>query len=74
MIFALVALEDLGESGARSAVEVVAVTVLLSVIVHGATAKPLARRYGPRLAPAAGDAAQARVPELPAGRLIRRAS
>ena len=33
---------------------VLGVTVLLSVIVHGATADPLARVYGPRIALAAG--------------------
>jgi NhaP-type Na+/H+ or K+/H+ antiporter len=69
VVFALLALEDLGEKGAGPAVEVIAVTVLLSVVLHGATAEPLARRYGPRLVPAGG----APVPELPERRLIRRA-
>jgi NhaP-type Na+/H+ or K+/H+ antiporter len=69
VVFALLALEELGEKGAGPAVEVIAVTVLLSVVLHGATAEPLARRYGPRLVPAGGAA----VPELPERRLIRRA-
>jgi len=74
VVFALVALEDLGQSAAGRAVAVIAVTVLLSVLAHGATAEPLARRYGPRLAPAAGGADQAGLAELPERRLIRRAS
>jgi sodium/hydrogen antiporter len=72
VVFALIALEDLGESAAAPAVAVISVTVLLSVLVHGATADPLARRYGPRLAPAAGGADQDRMPELPERRIIRR--
>ena len=69
VVFALLALEDLGEKNAGPAVEVIAVTVLLSVVLHGATAEPLARRYGPRLVPAGGAAG----PDLPERRLIRRA-
>jgi sodium/hydrogen antiporter len=72
VVFALIALEDLGESAAAPAVAIISVTVLLSVLVHGATADPLARRYGPRLAPAAGGADQDRIPELPERRIIRR--
>jgi NhaP-type Na+/H+ or K+/H+ antiporter len=71
VIFALIALEDLGQSAARPAVTVITVTVLLSVLLHGATADPLARRYGPKLAQDAGDT---KLPELPERRLIRRAS
>ena len=74
VVFALIALEDLGQSAAEPAVAVIAVTVLLSVLVHGATADPLARRYGPRLAPAADRADEDRMPELPERRIIRRAS
>jgi len=48
--------------------------VLVSVIAHGATADPLARRFGPRLAAAAGAADDAGMPQLPARRLIRGAS
>jgi len=45
VIFALLALEELrGE--ADPVVAVIATTVLLSVLVHGLTARPLARRYG----------------------------
>jgi sodium/hydrogen antiporter len=71
VIFALLALEDLGERVAGPAVTVIAVTVLLSVIAHGASAGPLARRYGPLLAPAASGNDPAGLPEIPARRLIR---
>jgi len=74
VVFALIALEDLGESGAEPAVAAIAVTVLLSVLVHGASADPLARRYGPRLAPDAGGAEHAKAHHLPERRLIRRAA
>ncbi|WP_433781372.1 cation:proton antiporter [Actinomycetospora sp. CA-101289] len=45
LVFALLALEELGP-GADHAVTTIAVTVLLSVVAHGATAAPLAARYG----------------------------
>ncbi len=73
VVFALLALDELGKP-AESAVKVIAFTVLLSVAAHGLTANPLARRYGPRLAEAAGGAADASIPELPDRRLIRRAA
>jgi hypothetical protein len=47
--------------------------VLFSVVAHGATAEPLARRYGPLLAPAASRDDPPGLPELPTRRLIRRA-
>ncbi len=72
VVFALVALEDLGPSAAGPAVTVITVTVLLSVLVHGVTAEPLAHRYGPRLAVATGGPAEADLPPLPERRIIRR--
>lgn len=45
IIFALLALEDLGAS-ADHAVAIIGMTVLLSVLAHGLSAKPLAARYG----------------------------
>lgn len=45
LVFALLALETLG-TAADEAVTVLATTVLLSVVAHGITAAPLARRYG----------------------------
>jgi NhaP-type Na+/H+ or K+/H+ antiporter len=72
VVFALLALEEIGQP-ASQAVDVITVTVLLSVVAHGATADPLARRFGPRLAPAAGGADHAELPDVPERRLIRRA-
>jgi NhaP-type Na+/H+ or K+/H+ antiporter len=57
LVFALLALEELGAQ-ADAAVAVIAVTVLLSVLAHGFTAAPLAARYG---------AAGARLPQEPTG-------
>ncbi len=45
VVFALLALDDIGEP-AGPAVTVIAFTILLSVIAHGLTADPLAHRYG----------------------------
>ncbi|MET9657446.1 cation:proton antiporter [Streptomyces sp. NPDC006510] len=46
VIFGLLAIEELDPSASRTIVPVVACTVLLSVLVHGITSAPLARRYG----------------------------
>ncbi len=73
VVFALLALEDIGQS-AEPAITVIAFTVLLSVVAHGLTANPLAHRYGPRLAVTAREADEADAHPLPARRLIRRAS
>jgi NhaP-type Na+/H+ or K+/H+ antiporter len=73
VVFALLALEDLGKP-ASTAVSVIAFTVLLSVIAHGVTADPLARRYGPRLAVPAGEPDDQPAPPVSERRLIRRAS
>jgi sodium/hydrogen antiporter len=72
-VFALLALEEIGQPAASQAVAVITVTVLLSVILHGATADPLARRFGPRIAPAAAGTDHAGLPDVPERRLIRRA-
>jgi NhaP-type Na+/H+ or K+/H+ antiporter len=71
VVFALLALEDLGQPVANQAVAVITITVLLSVIAHGATADPLARRFGPRLAPAAGAPEHIGLTDVPERRLIR---
>ncbi|MGW2260108.1 cation:proton antiporter domain-containing protein [Streptomyces sp. NPDC001780] len=55
VIFGLLAVEELDASAARAVVPVVVCTVLLSVLAHGATSGPLARRYG--------AAASARAPD-----------
>jgi len=70
VVFALLALEDLGRTATRPAITVIAFTVLLSVLAHGLSAEPLARRYGPRLAPSPGAAAD-EWPPIPERRLIR---
>jgi NhaP-type Na+/H+ or K+/H+ antiporter len=73
VVFALLALEDLGEKAASPAVAVITVTVLLSVIAHGASSEPLARRYGAVAARAARRRDSDGLPEVPTRRLIRRA-
>jgi len=45
LVFALIAVEELGPQ-ADAAVAAIALTVLLSVLAHGASAAPLATRYG----------------------------
>jgi NhaP-type Na+/H+ or K+/H+ antiporter len=72
VVFALLALEDIGQPAASQAVAVITVTVLISVVAHGVTTDPLARRFGPRLAPAADSAEQVGLPDVPERRLIRR--
>jgi NhaP-type Na+/H+ or K+/H+ antiporter len=70
VVFGLLALEDLGK-GAEPAVTVISITVLLSVILHGVTAEPLARRCAAALSRAEGAPAPAARPEVPTRRLIR---
>ena len=71
VVFGLLTLEDLGGPAAKPVVTVIAFTVLLSVIAHGLTAEPLARRYGPKLSPAADTAGAAQLTPVPERRLIR---
>jgi sodium/hydrogen antiporter len=71
-VFGLLALEALGEQVARPAEAVIAFTVLLSVVAHGLTAEPLARRYGARLSPAEYRAGAAGLAPVPERRLVRR--
>lgn len=58
VVFALLALEELGEAAAGPAVSVIAITVLLSVVAHGLTAAPLARRYGSVVSPGVSGPAE----------------
>jgi sodium/hydrogen antiporter len=74
VVFALLALEELGSATAERAVTVIAITVLLSVVVHGATAEPLAARYAKQLARRGGGGPGAPMPDMPDRRLIRRSS
>jgi len=74
VVFALLALEELGSPTAGRAVAVIAITVVLSVVVHGATAEPLAIRYAKRLADRAAGSADVQMSDMPHRRLIRRSS
>jgi NhaP-type Na+/H+ or K+/H+ antiporter len=74
VVFALLALEELGSPTAGHAVAVITFTVLLSVVLHGVTAEPLAARYARRLARRTADQAGAQMPDMPERRLIRRNS
>ena len=73
VVCGLLVLEDLAPVAARPAVDVIAFTVLLSVLAHGLSADPLASRYGARLAPAPEAGAPAGLSDIPERRLIRRA-
>jgi sodium/hydrogen antiporter len=72
VVFALLALEELGSHTAGQAVAVITITVLISVVAHGATADPLATRYARQLARSPNGPAGAEVPGMPERRLIRR--
>jgi sodium/hydrogen antiporter len=72
VVFALLALEDLGRGTAHNAVAVITITVMLSVVTHGATANPLAARYARLPARQADRRTGAAVPGIPERRLIRR--
>jgi NhaP-type Na+/H+ or K+/H+ antiporter len=72
VVFALLALEELGSSAAGHAVAVITITVLLSVIAHGATADPLASRYARALVRPTGGHPGDGIPGIPERRLIRR--
>ncbi|HEY3957568.1 MAG TPA: cation:proton antiporter [Streptosporangiaceae bacterium] len=74
VVFALLAVEELGSPAADSAVAVITVTVLLSVIVHGASAEPLAARYAKLLAQRPTGHAGTSMPDMPDRRLTRRKS
>ena len=72
VVFALLALEELGRPKAGPAVAVITITVVISIVAHGATAEPLARRYANRLARPAAGSADVEPPDVPDRRLIRR--
>ena len=69
VVFGLLALEELGKAAAEPALAAIGVTVVLSIIAHGVSAEPLAKRYGPRLAPEPPDAGTAATAEVPTRRL-----
>lgn len=72
VVFGLLAVEELGQTVARPVVSAIGITVMLSVVAHGATADPLARHFGARLGPGPGEAAAAALPGMPVRRLARR--
>jgi NhaP-type Na+/H+ or K+/H+ antiporter len=74
VVFCLLALEELGSPTADHAAAVITITVVLSVLAHGATADPLATWYARHLARQAGQHAGAEIPGIPERRLIRRAA
>ena len=57
VVFVLLAAEELGAESAlaEQALTVVSITVLVSVLLHGATAAPLAARYGKAIQTMSGD-------------------
>lgn len=71
IIFALLAVEELG-AGADRAVAVIALTVLLSVVAHGVSADPLARRYGAAVQERPAEEENRPVPPMPTRGLLRR--
>jgi NhaP-type Na+/H+ or K+/H+ antiporter len=71
LVFALLALEELGEGQMDEAFVIIALTVLLSVLAHGASAAPLATRYG-EAATARGPEPGGSVPDVPIRGLPRR--
>jgi NhaP-type Na+/H+ or K+/H+ antiporter len=71
VVFALLALEELGSPAAGGAVAVITITVLLSVVAHGATAEPLATRYARLLARRTANQTGVQKPDMPERRLIR---
>jgi NhaP-type Na+/H+ or K+/H+ antiporter len=72
VVFALLALEELGRPTAGHAVTVITITVMLSVVAHGATTSPVATWYARRLSRPADRHVDADVPDIPERRLIRR--
>jgi NhaP-type Na+/H+ or K+/H+ antiporter len=57
IVFLIIALEGLRDAGQGTEALIAAIgwTVLLSVVLHGLTAVPLAKRYGAHIAATAGD-------------------
>ena len=73
LVFALIAVEELGPQ-ADAAVAAIALTVFLSVLAHGASAAPLAVRYGRSVGARESDAdsADSIVADVPVRGLPRR--
>ena len=71
IVFMIIALEDLHGAPQDTDIVVAAIgwTVLLSVVLHGITAVPLARRYGARIASIEGDIPERELSDEPERRL-----
>jgi NhaP-type Na+/H+ or K+/H+ antiporter len=69
IIFALIALEELHAEADR-AVAIIGMTVLLSVVAHGLSAKPLAARYGATVADSTPSPAGAGLSQPPVRGLL----
>ena len=56
VVFALLAVEELGDDDpqVRSVLNAIAATIMLSIVAHGITARPLARRYLAATSPVPG--------------------
>jgi len=65
ILFALFVLERLDTPGAGTVLVVTLVTASLSIVAHGVSAAPLARRYGDLIARVGDCAEMAPVPEMP---------
>jgi sodium/hydrogen antiporter len=72
VVFCLLALEELGSPTADHAAAVITITVVLSVLAHGATADPLANWYASHLTRQAHQHADAEMPAIPERRLTHR--
>jgi sodium/hydrogen antiporter len=72
IVFMIIALEGLHAAGQETGVLIATIgwTVLLSVVLHGLTAVPLARRYGARIAATAGDIPERELADEPEPALV----
>ena len=73
IVFLVIALEGLHGAGQETDVLIASIgwTVLLSVVLHGLTAVPLARRYGARIAATPGDIPEREPSDEPHPRRLR---
>jgi NhaP-type Na+/H+ or K+/H+ antiporter len=66
IVFGIIAVDALPAAEGQPIIALIALTVILSVLLHGVTARPLARRYGQRANNRDEDDDE---PSIPAGRL-----
>jgi NhaP-type Na+/H+ or K+/H+ antiporter len=58
IVFGIIAIDALPAAEGQSIIALITLTVILSVLVHGVTARPLARRYGEQANDRDEDAAE----------------